>query len=171
MGWVDGRVQPDAAALCATDRAAVGIRASVARRPAVSFLPGACAAGGPATLGDIRDWLAEWKYDGIRAQLVRRSGQSWLWSRGEDLITDRFPEISAVPLPDGTVIDGEMVIWQNGMPALFADLQKRIGRKTLGSKMLLELPAALIAYDLLEQDGDDLRRLPQRERRRGWKRW
>jgi DNA ligase-1 len=117
-------------------------------------------------LGAPDDWLVEWKYDGIRAQLVSRSGQRWLWSRGEDLITDRFPEISAVPLPDGTVVDGEVLIWQDGAPALFADLQKRIGRKTLSARLLQELPAALIAYDLLEQDGEDLRKLPQRERRR-----
>ena len=68
----------------------------------------------PQVLGDIRQWQIEWKYDGIRAQLVQRNGQSWLWSRGEDLITDRFPEISSILLPDGTVIDGEETIEQAG---------------------------------------------------------
>ncbi|HEY5799965.1 MAG TPA: ATP-dependent DNA ligase, partial [Burkholderiaceae bacterium] len=119
----------------------------------------------PATLGNVGDWLAEWKYDGIRAQLVRRSHENWLWSRGEELITDRFPEVAAIALPDGSVVDGEIVIWRNGMPAPFADLQKRIGRKTVSSKLLAELPAAFIAYDLLEHDGADIRALPQRERR------
>jgi DNA ligase-1 len=166
MGWIDGRVRPSAeryAQLIAPQSDAEHqLRGG---QPYPFFLAHALQTDPAATLGPIADWLVEWKYDGIRAQLVRRSGQSWLWSRGEDLITDRFPEISAVPLPDGAVVDGEVLIWQDGAPALFADLQKRIGRKTLSAKMLQELPAALIAYDLLEQDGVDLRRLPQRERR------
>src|SRR5687768_7684776 len=119
----------------------------------------------PQMLGDIRQWQIEWKYDGIRAQLVQRDGQSWLWSRGEDLITDRFPEISGIFLPDGTVIDGEILIWKNGSPAPFADLQKRIGRKTLSSKILNEFPAAFIAFDLLEHRGQDIRHIIQSERR------
>jgi DNA ligase-1 len=121
--------------------------------------------GAPDTLGPLTDWLAEWKYDGIRAQLVRRAHQSWLWSRGEDLITERFPEVARIDLPEGCVVDGEIVIWKNGMPAPFADLQKRIGRKTVSAKLLAELPAAFIAYDLLEHQGVDIRGLPQRERR------
>src|SRR5687768_16743332 len=120
----------------------------------------------PQMLGDIRQWQIEWKYDGIRAQLVQRDGQSWLWSRGEDLITDRFPEISSVSLPDGTVIDGEIVIWKNDKPAPFSDLQKRIGRKTLSSKMLGEVPAVFMAFDLLEHEGRDIRNTIQSERRR-----
>jgi DNA ligase-1 len=166
MGWIDGRVRPSAeryAQLIAPQSDAE--HALRGGQPYPFFLAHALQTDPAATLGSITDWLVEWKYDGIRAQLVRRSGQSWLWSRGEDLITDRFPEISAVLLPDGTVVDGEVLIWQDGAPALFADLQKRIGRKKLSAKMLQELPAALIAYDLLEQDGEDLRRLPQRERR------
>ena len=119
----------------------------------------------PQVLGDIRQWQIEWKYDGIRAQLVQRNGQSWLWSRGEDLITDRFPEISGIFLPDGTVIDGEIVVWKNGRPAPFADLQKRIGRKTLSSRILNEFPAAFIAFDLLEHRGQDIRHIIQSERR------
>jgi DNA ligase-1 len=165
MGWVDGRVQPDAQRYAQLIAPQSEFEHQLRGGQPYPFFLAHALQVGPETLGDVRDWLAEWKYDGIRAQLVRRSGQSWLWSRGEDLITDRFPEISAVPLPDGTVVDGEVVIWQQGKPALFADLQKRIGRKTLSAKMLQELPAALIAYDLLEQDGEDLRRLPQRERR------
>lgn len=166
MGWVDGRVSPDAQRYAQLIAPQSDFEHQLRGGQPYPFFLAHVLQVGPETLGDIADWLAEWKYDGIRAQLVRRSGQSWLWSRGEDLITDRFPEISAVPLPDGTVVDGEVVIWQQGMPALFADLQKRIGRKTLSGKMLQELPAALIAYDLLEQGGEDLRRLPQGERRR-----
>jgi DNA ligase-1 len=165
MGWIDGRVRPSAeryAQLIAPQSDAEHqLRGG---QPYPFFLAHALQLA-PDTLGPVADWLVEWKYDGIRAQLVRRSGQSWLWSRGEDLITDRFPEISAVALPEGTVVDGEVLIWREGMPALFAELQKRIGRKTLSARMLQELPAALIAYDLLEEDGHDLRQLPQRERR------
>lgn len=118
----------------------------------------------PATLGELADWQIEWKYDGIRAQLVRRDGQNYLWSRGEDLITDRFPELAALRLPEGTVIDGEILIWAEG-PAPFADLQKRIGRKTVSAKLMAELPAVVVAYDLLEEAGVDLREVPQSERR------
>ncbi|MBK4735748.1 ATP-dependent DNA ligase [Noviherbaspirillum pedocola] len=165
MGWTDGRKRPSAErylALIATD-----VDADVAERggqPYPFFLAHPLQAA-PDTLGDIGNWLAEWKYDGIRAQLVRRHGQTWLWSRGEDLITDRFPEISGIALPEGTVVDGEVLIWRDGRPAPFSELQKRIGRKTLSAKLLAELPASLVAYDLLEQDGVDLRQLPQRERR------
>ncbi len=119
----------------------------------------------PATLGELADWQIEWKYDGIRAQLVRRDGQNYLWSRGEDLITDRFPELASLRLPEGTVIDGEILIWAEG-PAPFADLQKRIGRKTVSAKLMAELPAVLVAYDLLEEAGVDLREVPQSERRK-----
>jgi DNA ligase-1 len=132
-----------------------------------------------ALLGPPADWQVEWKWDGIRAQLVRRAGQVWLWSRGEELITDRFPELGALgdALPDGTVVDGEIVIWRDGAVGTgelggsvgcvqpFAELQKRITRKTIAPKMLRDLPAALIAYDLLEYDGGDLRMQPQHERR------
>ncbi len=127
-----------------------------------------------ATLGPPGGWIVEWKWDGIRAQLVRRAGATWVWSRGEELVSDRFPELQRLgqeALPDGTVLDGEIVVWQHAegdAPARvrpFADLQKRIGRKTLGPKLLRELPVVLLAYDLLEEDGKDLRALPQHERR------
>ncbi|QBB70154.1 ATP-dependent DNA ligase [Pseudolysobacter antarcticus] len=118
------------------------------------------------SLGDLAQWQVEWKYDGMRAQLVCRDGQRWLWSRGEDLITDRFPELAAIALPDGTVVDGEILIWRDtDSPAAFAELQKRIGRKNVSSKMLQELPAVLVAYDLLELNGVDLRQEPQQRRR------
>lgn len=118
-------------------------------------------------LGSPTDWQVEWKWDGIRAQLVRRAGQTWLWSRGEELVTDRFPELSALgdALPDGTVLDGEIVVWRDGQPQPFAELQRRIGRKTLGAKLLREVPVALLAYDLLETEGNDLREQTQQTRR------
>jgi DNA ligase 1 len=123
----------------------------------------------PADLGPREDWLVEWKYDGLRAQLVKRAGQTWLWSRGEELLTERFPEIVAdcFALSDGTVLDGEIVIWDRGAetPASFARLQTRVTRKTLGPKLLQQHPARFVVFDLLEEEGVDLRALPQELRR------
>lgn len=123
----------------------------------------------PATLGAPSDWLIEWKWDGIRAQLVKRGGRVWFWSRGEDLITDRFPELAALgaALPDGTVIDGEILAWEPGgdAPLPFSRLQPRITRKTLSKKVLADSPATFLAYDLLEAEGRDLRITPLFERR------
>jgi DNA ligase-1 len=120
-----------------------------------------------AVLGPVQNWQVEWKWDGIRAQLVKRGGQTWVWSRGEDLMTDRFPELleAARLLPDGTVIDGEIVVWQERRVQPFAKLQQRIGRKTLGPKILRDAPVILLAYDVLEWQGADWRGRPQRERR------
>jgi DNA ligase-1 len=123
----------------------------------------------PATLGVPSDWIIEWKWDGIRAQLVKRDGRVWLWSRGEDLITDRFPELATLgaALADGTVVDGEILAWEPGddAPLPFARLQPRITRKTLSKKVLADSPATFLAYDLLEADGRDLRITPLFERR------
>jgi DNA ligase-1 len=118
-------------------------------------------------LGDAGDWQAEWKWDGIRAQLIRRAGQTFLWSRGEELITERFPELeqAAALLPDGTVLDGEVMPWMDGRAMPFAQLQRRIGRKKLGPKILAEVPVVLVAYDLLEMTGRDLRGDPLADRR------
>ncbi|MCI3946754.1 ATP-dependent DNA ligase [Pseudomonas syringae] len=141
-----------------------------------------------ALLGPAENWQVEWKWDGIRAQLVKRDGRLWIWSRGEELVTDRFPELHSLVhgLPDGTVIDGEIVVWKapephpdsdatfalNGdvpqaTPSVqpFALLQQRIGRKTLGKKILADVPVVVLAYDLLEWQGDDWRSRPQHERR------
>ncbi len=114
---------------------------------------------GPEALGPAAEWLAEWKWDGIRAQLVRRGGRVFIWSRGEELVTEKFPEIAAAAagLPEGCVLDGEILAWREGRPLDFALLQRRIGRRNLTAKVLAEAPAVLMAYDLLEADGADIR--------------
>ncbi|CRM59154.1 ATP-dependent DNA ligase [Pseudomonas sp. 37 R 15] len=119
-----------------------------------------------ALLGSPADWQVEWKFDGIRAQLVKREGRLWVWSRGEELVTERFPELHNLVsgLPDGTVIDGEIVVWKDAVQP-FALLQQRIGRKTLSKKVLEDAPVAVLAYDLLEYQGDDWRNHPLAERR------
>lgn len=119
-------------------------------------------------LGDPDEWLAERKWDGIRAQLIVRDDSLYLWSRGEELITDRFPEFQTLRdlLPDGTVIDGELLAWKNAQPLPFSALQTRIGRKTITKKVLDAAPAHILAYDLLEWDGQDIRQQPLTARRR-----
>lgn len=123
--------------------------------------------GPPEDLGPLSDWLAEWKWDGIRGQLIARPGAFALWSRGEELMTDRFPEFAPLAdfLPAGTVIDAEVLAWDGKAPLPFADLQKRIGRKSVPKRVLAEAPAHLLAYDLLEDGGTDLRDKPLAERR------
>ncbi len=122
---------------------------------------------GPDALGNAADWQAEWKWDGIRAQIIRRGGQTWIWSRGEELMEGRFPEIEAAAeaLPDGCVLDGEIMAWQNDRPLPFAVLQKRIGRKKPGPTTLKKAPLAFLAYDCLEWDGKDIREKPLQDRR------
>ncbi|ROU03340.1 ATP-dependent DNA ligase [Histidinibacterium lentulum] len=118
-------------------------------------------------LGPASDWFAERKWDGIRGQLVLRGGEHHLWSRGEELMTDRFPEFARLRdwLPPGTVIDGEVLAFAGERPLPFNALQKRIGRKTVPKKLLEESPVILMAYDLLEEHGTDIRPLPFTERR------
>lgn len=119
-------------------------------------------------LGQPAAWQVEWKYDGIRGQVVKRAGQVWIWSRGEELVTERFPEIvaAASSLADGTVLDGEIMVWPDGpRPAPFALLQQRIGRKNLTRKVLADAPVVFVAYDLLELQGQDQRALLQDQRR------
>jgi DNA ligase 1 len=130
-----------------------------------------------ATLGPPSNWIVEWKFDGIRAQLLRR-GEGWrLWSRGEELISDSYPDLEplARALPGGTALDGELVVMvppeteasADSLQGLapFASLQQRLGRKVVSEKTMRELPVAFIAYDLLELDGRDMRGMPQHERR------
>lgn len=112
-----------------------------------------------STLGDIEDFQIEWKWDGIRAQVIKRDGQVFIWSRGEELISERFPEImtAASRLPNGTVLDGEILAWSEGDVLPFALLQQRIGRKTVGKKLLAEVPCIFMAFDILELGGQDVR--------------
>jgi DNA ligase-1 len=121
----------------------------------------------PSTLGSIEEWQIEWKWDGIRSQVIKRGGEVFIWSRGEELITDRFPEIvdMAKSLPDGTAIDGEILPWKEANVLPFALLQQRIGRKVVSKKMLEEIPVIVMAYDLLEYKGEDIRALPLMQRR------
>lgn len=169
MGYTDKSVRPDAALyrnLLTHD----SVPQADSGQPYPFFLAHAlelAPADFEAKLGPPSDWLVEWKYDGIRAQVVRRGGNIWVWSRGEELITDRFPEVVALAgqLPDGTVLDGEILVWKDNQPAAFNLLQQRIGRKTLNKKVLADAPVSFIAYDLLEWQGDDVREWPQQQRR------
>jgi len=164
MGYTDKQHTPSAAAFAAiTDPEHV---AAVSGQPYPFYLAHPLQAD-VATLGDRADWLVEWKWDGIRAQFIRRGGEAWLWSRGEDLLNGRFPEIDAAhgQLPDHTVLDGEIVVWRDGRVMPFAQLQQRIGRKNVTKKILADLPVAFLAYDVLEHAGEDLRPLPQWQRR------
>ena len=123
--------------------------------------------GEVAALGPVEDWWAEWKWDGIRAQLVRRQGGVFLWSRGEELLAGRFPEVeeAAAALPEGTVLDGELLAWRDDAPMPFAALQRRITRKTVGAALRREVPVRLVVYDCLEQAGQDVRAQPLHARR------
>ncbi|RPH44420.1 MAG: ATP-dependent DNA ligase [Burkholderiales bacterium] len=178
IGWTDARAAPDAArflALVAPADPSAPADPALAGHPYPFFLAHPLQAD-PSTLGPSADWLVEWKWDGIRAQLVLRAGRVWLWSRGEELVTERFPEIEragralAAALDAGgagLVLDGEVLAWDEagGRPLPFAALQKRVTRKTLTPAVLRESPAAFVAYDLLEHQGADWRGRPQAERR------
>ncbi|MGB0914279.1 MAG: cisplatin damage response ATP-dependent DNA ligase, partial [Phaeobacter italicus] len=122
--------------------------------------------GLPPKLGLARNWVSEWKWDGIRGQLIVRNRRHYIWSRSQELVTERFPELgrSADFLPDGTVIDGEIIAWQAGLPLPLNAVEKRIGRKTVPKALLRDAPCILMAFDLLEQDGIDLRPLPLKDR-------
>lgn len=117
-------------------------------------------------LGQPTDWDAEWKWDGIRGQIIQRRGEFFIWSRGEDLVTERFPELADLNLPDGTVLDGELIAWRNDEPLPFALLQKRIGRRKPGKRILATAPVAFLAYDLMESNGEDRRGEGYRQRRK-----
>src|SRR6185369_12044597 len=170
MGFTDKTARPDAAAyrqLLSHD----AMPSADSGQPYPFFLAHAIEGGHDSfdeRIGAPGQWLVEWKYDGIRAQIVRRAGQVWVWSRGEELMTERFPEIvaQAQPLPDGAVLDGEIVVWKDDRPAPFNLLQQRIGRKLLTKKVLSDAPVSFMAYDVLEWAGQDVRAWPQAERRR-----
>jgi DNA ligase 1 len=121
----------------------------------------------PVELGDPQAWMAEHKWDGIRGQLIVRQGELYVWSRGEELVTDKYPEYHVLrsALPDGTVLDGEILPWGEGHPLPFSVLQTRIGRTTVTQRALKEAPVVFMAYDLLELEGQDLRERPLSERR------
>ena len=178
MGYTDAKTLPTAARFAAllvgADASQTGDVEGVAATPSGQPYPFFLAhaldgdpAGFAERIGPPADWLIDWKYDGIRAQLVKRGGQVWLWSRGEELITERFPEVvaQAQSLADGCVLDGELLVWQDQRPAPFAKLQQRIGRKTLGARLLAEVPVVFMAYDLLEWQGVDHRTQTQQARR------
>jgi DNA ligase-1 len=121
----------------------------------------------PESLGSPAEWLIEWKWDGIRAQLVKRDGRVHLWSRGEELITHRFPEIAAAAtnLPDGTVLDGEVLAFRDDRPMPFSALQQRIGRQKQVAQLVRAVPVVFMTYDLLEDQNQDIRSLSLGERR------
>ncbi|MFD2517559.1 ATP-dependent DNA ligase [Salinimicrobium flavum] len=124
--------------------------------------------GEPVDLGDPADWSAEHKWDGIRSQVVIRNREIFVWSRGEELVTDKYPEFSKFleVIPDGTVIDGEILPFPDGDIGTFKDLQTRIGRKTVSKALLNKTPVILKAYDVLEWEGKDIRTLPFLDRRK-----
>ncbi len=119
-------------------------------------------------LGAASDWSFEHKWDGIRAQVIIRNNEVFVWSRGEELVTDKYPEFQRFlsEIPNGTVLDGEILPFIDGNIANFADLQTRIGRKNITKALLKKTPVILTAYDLLEWEGKDLRQQPFAERRK-----
>jgi DNA ligase-1 len=137
-------------------------------RPYPFFLASPLESGRLSDL-DPAQWLVEWKWDGIRGQLIRRGGAVFLWSRGEELINESFPDLleQADPLPDGLVLDGEVLVWPAGQarPEPFAVLQRRLGRRKPTAALLRSMPAAFVAYDLLESEGIDRRKEPLQQRR------
>jgi DNA ligase-1 len=170
VGWTDARATPSAARWAElTAPPGEGTEAGKTGGQPYPFFLAHALQDEPGTLGPVDAWLIEWKYDGIRAQLVKRAGQVWIWSRGEELITERFPEVVALAatLPDGTVLDGELLAWQAGedRPAPFKLLQQRLNRKTVGKKLLADAPVVFMVYDLLEWGGADLRAALQAQRR------
>ncbi len=117
--------------------------------------------------GSVTDWIIEWQMAGIRVQVIRRGGKTFVWSSDEELLTDRFPEVvnSADSLPDGTVLDGDLIGWKSGRTLPLSELHKRLTRKSGGRKLLAEVPVLFLASDLLEAGGVDIRQLPLSERR------
>lgn len=121
----------------------------------------------PEEMGHPDEWQVEWKWDGIRGQLIRREGETFIWSRGEELVNEKFPELMDLGnfLPEGIVLDGEIITFQAGKPLPFGLLQTRIGRKNLSKKILADAPVSLLVYDILEYQGNDIRAMSLRKRR------
>ena len=185
IGYTDARRMPDAQRyLALIEPVAEGVAVLATGGQPYPFFLAHPLQGDVASLGALQDWQVEWKWDGIRAQLVMRGEQVWLWSRGEELITERFPEIERAarklvegsglvrpafdgPLRDGLVLDGEVLAWDvaRSRPLPFAALQRRITRKTLTAAIARDAPAVFVAYDLLESAGQDWRDRPLAERR------
>jgi DNA ligase-1 len=185
IGYTDARRMPDAKRyLALIEPVADGMAVLATGGQPYPFFLAHPLQGEVASLGAVQDWQVEWKWDGIRAQLVMRGEQVWLWSRGEELITERFPEIERAarqlveglglvrpaldgPLRDGLVLDGEVLAWDvaRSRPLPFAALQRRITRKTLTAAIARDAPAVFVAYDLLESAGQDWRDRPLAERR------
>jgi DNA ligase-1 len=167
LGRLAGDWSPSAAAFEKLIDPHEDAAADVSSRP-YPFMLASALEGESGQLGDSREWLAEWKWDGMRAQLIRRAGRLSIWSRGEELVTERFPEIAgaAEQRELDAVLDGEILVWGDAGVRPFGELQTRIGRKRPGRKLLAERPVAFLAYDLLEHEGRDLRPLPLAERRR-----
>ena len=177
IGYTDARRMPDAKRyLALIEPVADGMAVLATGGQPYPFFLAHPLQGEVASLGAVQDWQVEWKWDGIRAQLVMRGEQVWLWSRGEELITERFPEIERAarqlagapaldgPGPDGLVLnslvlDGEVLAWDvaRSRPLPFAALQRRITRKTLTAAIARDAPAVFVAYDLLESAGQDWR--------------
>lgn len=124
-------------------------------------------------LGDPGEWQIEYKWDGIRGQLIKRNDEIFIWSRGEELVTDQFPELveSLKKCEGNFVIDGEIIAWKKNKILNFSELQKRLNRKTISKKMLEEIPVKCIVYDLLELEYEDLRQKPLQERRKKLENW
>ncbi|MCF4100342.1 ATP-dependent DNA ligase [Gillisia sp. M10.2A] len=123
--------------------------------------------GETSSLGEVSEWAAEHKWDGIRSQIIIRNNELFVWSRGEELVTDKYPEFQSFieNIPNGTVLDGEILAFPNKEIGTFNDLQTRIGRKTVSKSLLAKTPVILKAYDILEWEGEDIRDQPFSERR------
>ncbi|WP_288106199.1 cisplatin damage response ATP-dependent DNA ligase [Limnobacter sp.] len=165
MGYTDATQMPTAQAfeaLLQPDSA----QARPAGQPLPFFLAHPLQAE-PDTLGPVSDWLVEWKYDGIRAQIIREAGQVWIWSRGEELVSHQFPELvnAFADWPEGSILDGEILVWRGGQPAGFKDLQTRLNRKVVSTRLQAEHPVVFLAYDLLMHRASVSTPQPQRQRR------
>lgn len=123
------------------------------------------------SLGNCHDWQIEYKWDGIRGQLVMREGETHVWSRGEELVTEKFPELQSILSKENIVVDGEIMVHDGEKPLPFALLQTRIGRKNIAKATLMNAPVRFMAYDVMEYKGEDIRSRPLRERRALLEQW